>query len=383
MTNVIFSDNYLPTYNNSKLMYNLNYIEGSNIVLNELNLIKEYTKNNDFSNITNCFFVEIFNNANYFNDNNVMFVSYNNLRKKEYRFITKMYKDIVVKSIQNNDAKEHLDTVKDNIKILNKFNLSTLDSFDENNIFSKYCNLKTFNRILIESIRKKDKEKVYDLINLWNNKVLKKLSLVGNRSEVINNNIFKKFNIVLENEQIIKFNFTKDGLFDLVFENAFMDESGNFIFYDQEWYEKNVPIEFILYRAINNLYMYSFDISKIIPKDDILKYFHIYDYVGIFERLEICIQDKILDHNMVKYSSKYYDFKVNINEQKDAIISLKKDKSILNDRIKELESYIEELNKEIIQISEENKNYNLTLNSIYNSRGWKLLEKARKITGKK
>ena len=60
-----------------------------------------------------------------------------------------------------------------------------------------------------------------------------------------------------------------------------------------------------------------------------------------------------------------------------------KDKSILNDRIKELESYIEELNKEIIQISEENKNYNLTLNSIYNSRGWKLLEKARKITGKK
>ena len=74
---------------------------------------------------------------------------------------------------------------------------------------------------------------------------------------------------------------------------------------------------------------------------------------------------------------------MNIAEQKEAIVSLNNDRTILNNRIKELEIYTDELTNIIKQLSEENKNFNLTLNNIYNSRGWKLLEKARKITGKK
>lgn len=383
ITNVIFSDDYLPTFNNSKLMYNLNYVEGSNIIFNELNLIKELTKSNNFSDFTNCFFVEIFKDGNYFNDNSVRFVSYNNLRKKEYRLVTKMYKDVVIKNIQCKDAKRHLNTVKNNINILNECNLSTLDYFDENNIFSKYCNLKTFNRVLIENIRNNNKEIVYDLINSWNNNVLKKLGVVDNYNEIINNNIFKKFNIILKEEQLNKLTFTKKGFFDLVFENAFIDEKENFIFYDQEWYEENVPIEFILYRSINNLYMYSFDINEIISKEEILKFFNIYEYIELFDKLEKSIQNKILDSNMIKISSKVYNFKVNIAEQKEAIVSLNNDRTILNNRIKELEIYTDELTNIIKQLSQENENVNLTLNNIYNSRGWKMLEKVRKIVRKK
>ena len=383
ITNVIFSDDYLPTFNNSKLMYNLNYVEGSNIIFNELNLIKELTKSNNFSDFTNSFFVEIFKDGNYFNDNSVRFVSYNNLRKKEYRLVTKMYKDVVIKNIQCKDARGHLNTVKNNINILNECNLSTLDYFDENNIFSKYCNFKTFNRILIENIRNNNKEIVYDLINSWNNNVLKKLGVVDNYNEIINNNIFKKFNIILKEEQLNKLTFTKNGFFDLVFENAFIDEKENFVFYDQEWYEENVPIEFILYRSINNLYMYSFDINEIISKEEILKFFNRYEYIELFDKSEKSIQNKILDSNMIKISSKVYNFKVNIAEQKEAIVSLNNDRTILNNRIKELEIYTDELTNIIKQLSQENENVNLTLNNIYNSRGWKMLEKVRKIVRKK
>lgn len=383
ITNVIFSDNYLPTFNNSKLMYNLNYIENSNIVLNELNLIKEITKNNNFTDFANCFFIEIFKNDKYFNEDSVRFVSYNNLRKKEYRLITKMYKNEVIKNIQYNDAINHFDTVKNNINILNKCNLSTLDSFDESNIFSKYCNLKTFNRILIENIRDNNREVVYSLIDLWNNNVLKKLGVINNYNDLNDNNVFKRFNININTELFNKLKFTKNGLFDLVFENAFIDEKSKFIFYDQEWYEENVPIEFILYRAINNLYMYSCDINEIISKEELLKYFNIYEYIELFDKLEKSIQNKILDSNMIKISSKSYDLKINIKEQKDAIVSLNNDKGILNNRIKELENCADELNNMIKQLSEENQNFNSTLNNIYNSRGWKMLEKARKIIGKK
>lgn len=383
MTNVIFSDNYLPTFNNSKLMYNLNYIEGSNIVLNELSLLKEFTKNNNFSDVANCYFVEIFKDNNYSNEDSVRFVSYNNLRKKEYRLITKMYNKVVTKTVHTNNSKHHFNSLKKNIDTLNKLNFLTLDSFNGDKIISQYSNLKAFNRILSECIEVNDKVKLYELLELWNNKVLKKLDIIDNNSYIVEKNIFKKFNINIEENDLNNLHFTKDGLFDLVFENAFIDEKENFIFYDQEWYEENVPIEFILYRAINNLYMYSFDINEIIPKIEIFKHFNIYEYISLFDKLEKCIQNKILDSNMIKYSSKSYDFKVNIKEQKETIISLNNDKNILNNRIKELENYTDELTNIIKQLSEENKTFNLTLNNIYNSRGWKLLEKARKITGKK
>lgn len=383
ITNVIFSDNYLPTVNNSKLMYNLNYIEGSNVLLNELKLLKDITKNNNFPDFANSFFIEIFKDNDYFDNNSIKFVSYNNLRKKEYRLITKMYDDVVIKTIQTKKANRHFDNIKKNIKILNELNLSTLDSFDQNNIFSKYCKLKTFNRILIEYIRDNNKKEVYKLLDSWNNNVLKKLKTINNFDEINKNNIFKNFNINIKEDKLNKLNFTREGLFDLVFENAFFDENGDFIFYDQEWYEENVPIEFILYRAINNLYMYSFDINEIISREEILKYFNIFGYIDIFDKLEKCIQNKILDSNMIKMSSKSYTFKVNVKEQKEAILSLNNDKNILNKRISELEIYTEELTKLVNKVSEENKMLNSSLEKIYNSRGWKMLEKARKIVGKK
>ena len=50
--------------------------------------------------------------------------------------------------------------------------------------------------------------------------------------------------------------FVKNGYIDLSFENVFYADE--YIFYDQEWYLENLPLEFILYRAINNLYIYFF-----------------------------------------------------------------------------------------------------------------------------
>ena len=103
----------------------------------------------------------------------------------------------------------------------------------------------------------------------------------------------------------------------------------------------------------------------------------------MFDKLEKSIQNKILDSNMIKISSKVYNFKVNIAEQKEAIVSLNNDRTILNNRIKELEIYTDELTNIIKQLSQENENVNLTLNNIYKSRGWKMLEKVRKIVRKK
>ena len=382
MTNVIFSDEFLPTSDNSKLMYNLNYIEGSNIVLNESNLIKEFAKNGDFKNYTNCFFVEIFNNDNSCT-NKVKFVSYNNLRKKQYRFITKMYKDVITKTVQYKQYKQHIKTVENNIDILNKHNLMTLDTYDDEHIYSKYCDLKTFDRILIEKIINNEIENVFGLIDLWNKKVLEKLEIVKDLNVIKNENIFKKFDVPIKEEQLEKFNFTKNGLFDLVFENAFFNQNSDFIFYDQEWYEENVPLEFILYRGINNLYMYSLDMNRIIPKNTILNHFGICDEcIELFDELEQRIQKKILDNDMIKFISKSNSFKVNLKEQKEKMKYLEDYNNIILNNLKKLEESNNKLMLEFKNISDEKEKLNDTLNNIYNSRGWKLLQKLKGIVRK-
>ena len=57
---------------------------------------------------------------------------------------------------------------------------------------------------------------------------------------------------------------------DMVFENAFFIED-EFYFFDQEWNVENIPLEFIYYRAINNMYVYNSELQEKLLKEELYK----------------------------------------------------------------------------------------------------------------
>lgn len=69
----------------------------------------------------------------------------------------------------------------------------------------------------------------------------------------------------------------KRGYVDMVCLNCFHTEKG-FVFFDQEFYYENFPLNTILIRTIDLIYGGNFDLERICPKEDVLKYFRLYEH---------------------------------------------------------------------------------------------------------
>lgn len=75
----------------------------------------------------------------------------------------------------------------------------------------------------------------------------------------------------------------KKGYIDMVSINCFHTESG-FIFFDQEFYIENFPANAVLIRTIDFIYRDTQDLEKICPKEDILKYFKLFEHQRFWRR---------------------------------------------------------------------------------------------------
>lgn len=372
ITNLIFSDKYLPKPNMSKLMYNLNYTEGSKIILNELETLKKITRKNEFTHFANSFFIEISKDEKY--ENKTKFVSFNNLRKEEYRLMTKMYDKYVEKTSYRKSSESHMKNIGKNIEKLQNLGFNLLDKYDEktNIVTSKYVSEDSINLLILKAF---NSNKIFDAINMikdWYKYIYSLLE--KDNLEDVSSTIFNIANVDIEQEKIQKLHFIKNGFIDLVFENTFFIDEKYYI-YDQEWNYKNSPIEFILYRAINNLYSYDFNLENIISKQDMFKQFNIDFCINEFEKLEKYIQQDILDDERLKYYSRAYNYKLDLDNAFNEVESI----------TDELKSVVELKDKLFIQkqgYEKDIEELNNKLNSIYNSKSWKFIEKIKKIRGK-
>lgn len=328
ITNVIFSDDYLPKNNDSKLIYNNYYQTGSVIVCDELKLIRELNKNDLFTFFVNSFFVEISKS----NLSNINFVSYNNNRKPEYRLVTKIYQDEVIKENTNNESQKHIENIRTNIEQLENMGFNIIDEYRDGKIYSKYQSMKKFDEIIIEKIENNELDLAIELIEKWFNEIKHKYQ--SNESSKI----------------------FKDRIYiDLVFENTFYNND-EFYFFDQEWYLENVELEFILYRAINNIYIYNLSLEKYITLESLLKRFNIFEKYEKFKNIEQEFQNKIISDEMLNINRRSYEKMIDINHfsiLNTQIIDFKNEDIRKEKYIKELENenqrkskYIEELENE-------------------------------------
>lgn len=373
MTNVIYSDEYLPNEEDNKLLYYLNYREKDNIIYDELNLLKEIVKNNNFSTFSNSFFIEIYNNSKENFSPNIKFVGFNNLRKKKYRMITKYIDGKFIKKPYYSCESSHFDVFKKNIEILKSLGIPTLDSVEKDEICSKFCSYQLFFLFMIDLIKNYKLDIFYEYIKKWKENVISRLE-TSNEST-----IFEEYNISIPDNIISNLSYTNAGLYDLVFENAFIDEKDNFYIFDQEWNISGIPVEFILYRSLNNLYKYGPFVDNILPQNELMKELGLSEYVCYFKELEKKIQDSIIDRPLVERffikKSNYVNIKGNIKEIKD----LKENIHDLNTDIDELKNNLETLNSKMQEVENKNNELSEELFNIQNSNSWKMLNTMKRF----
>ena len=371
MANVIFTDDFLP--NTESIHRDFTYGEEEFANFNEVEAYGEILKENRnlFKLYSNSNFIEI--GKNNLEENNIMFVSYTNIRKEKYRIQTTIYKDRVEKTYTNKTSKEHIDDIKRNIDIMNKLNIKTLDSYEEDKIISKYVeNEKNYDKILMEYLEKGENEKFFSKIEEYKKGLLQVLKSV-NYSSIKDDNIFTKYGIKCEENILKELNFVKYGLWDLIFQNAFYIDN-DLYFYDQEWYDENLPVEYIIYRAI----AYFPNAHSYIPTNKLYKTLNIDKYINIFQELDNKIQEEIRDnkmwecHNRTKTGQTLIDLYSNLNNE-------------FNEYKKICEHLdLRKLNEENEELKRENEKLNNTINSLkssnelmLNSASWKITKPLR------
>ena len=384
-TNVIYTDDFMPD-NDSIDARILTYCENGELLnFSEREAFKQLIKDdaNMFPFFSNSYFVEAGTNESF---ENIKYVSYGITRNKEYRIKTVVGKDVVYKTANDKEAEEHINSIKKNIDILKNIGIECLDKYDNDKIISKYlADATSFDKILMQEYYEKGLYGVIDKITDYKVSILNKLKF-----EDVEETVFEKYNIKIDEKIKSRLHFTKNGVFDLIFQNCLVKNNKIYV-YDQEWFEENIPIEFILYRAI----FYFTDLKKKVDLKEVYEKLEISDYVDAFEELENKLQEKILDKEVwklhedsVKDIGKTAGLLRNYEERiKLSDIHIKN----LETNIEELEEKVDDLNNGIIAYREgidnltnlikekdvELVNYANELRSISTSMSWKITKPLR------
>lgn len=306
LPNVIFTDEQLPEYNNID-KYNPYFLEKSDIIFNELDVFREILKTNKemFTFFANSFLVEITKGEC---DKTYKYISFNNMRKKEYQLITKISDSYVEKQIANEEAIEHYNNIKNNLRILQENGIKTLDYIDDERIKSRYVEQKyLLDNIITEKLEKGQVQEFESIINNY----IKAITVEPYKENDYDKTVFGKYGIEVEDKNIIKnLNFMKNGLWDMTFTNCFLMDN-QFYFFDQEWNEPNLPVEYILYRSI----IYTITLRRFVSIEKLFDKYNLRPYLGLFEQLDNKIQEEIRDNAIWEFYSQNHDFNIDGTKQ--------------------------------------------------------------------
>lgn len=293
-TDVILSDKLNDlSYKIEK--YFLSYKQEAVLLVNEINLLRKIASYDKelFIKLSNSYFIEMSKEAL---ETDIKYVSFNNYRKKEYQLTTIIRDEIVEKKPTTKEALKNINRISKNIEKLNKFDFEILDKFENNTLYSEF--IKDRKTLDIELGLNYDNQQF--ILNKLNGikEVLLKNSISYNKKDR------KYYHEVLRKQEetiLEKFNYLEYGFYDMVPKNCFYIDN-KYYFFDQEWMEYYLPIEFVLYRSIVN----SYDLVRKIDVDEILEKLEILEYKTIFEELDKALRENIIDKERLELLDKKY-----------------------------------------------------------------------------
>jgi len=332
LPNVIFSDKSLPKYNTID-KYVPYCKDGVKTVINEIDVFREILKEdeNQFEFFANSFLVEA---SKVKTPIKYKYISFNNMRKPRYRLITKIADEYVEKETVNSDSEEHYNQIKNNIEILKNDKIKLLDDAVDGIIRSKYIEQKyMLSNVITELLEKNETKQV--------EKILKKYIDILNKNSYIEEDyektVFKRYGIKLENPELLKeLHFKENGFWDMTFKNCFYVDD-ELYFFDQEWNEKFLPAEYILYHSI----VYTISLRRFINVDDWLEKYDLIKYLKIFKELDDKLQEDVRDSKVWDFfhQNKYVDIDATIQELENMKIREKSQQEAYDNLKAEYDSY--------------------------------------------
>lgn len=388
---VIFSERYLPSAQDTKLHYQKVYSDSTQTVLEEFELLKNLVQQGAFEEVCNSFFLVI-SAQNIAKQTLPKFVSYNNMRKKQYRLMTTIYEQNVIKEAVSKDAQPHMKQIEQNMEGLTKYGFQLLDKVVQNKIESKFISVSTYDKVLNSLLMQEEIDAFYQAVEQWYSYIKEKFGTLHDIA--YEDSVFANYDIVVPQEIYQKMDMVKDGYIDLVFENLFVQE-GNYTYFDQEWYLTNVPLAILLYRSINNLYIYSPELEKVLSIQNIWEHFELTEFIPYFEQVEKEFQIIVKDNDREAFYQTMYEKSVahqtylesvktaaKIRELEERVRPLEEHVRILEENKTYLESVIEDKDNYRHTLETEIGRLNTILEGIYSSRTWRYTQSLRNI-GKK
>lgn len=367
-TNVLFTDKYLPDLEN--ISRDLIYQDSNfyNFKENEgyIKIIED--NNHNFELFANSFLVEITLKEEK-EDNEVKFVSYTNLRKDKYRIKTILTEKEVYKLNRNSKSIEHFNRIKQNTDKLKKLGFNMLDTYDDEKLISSYAKpeSRSLDKIFLDVL-------IIDGIDAFLNKIKEYQNMLKEKLIVIDdieNNVFDKYEIEYNKEDLEGITFVQNGFWDLVFQNCFY-ENKEYLFYDQEWYDEKVPIEYIIYRTI----VYFREVQKYMTTEQILERLGILKYVELFRKLDDKIQEEIREP---KVWNLFNNIKIESDEYKKLFEQNYLNENIINEMTQKIKSRRSSFEKEKQELELQLIQSQNIIQSIVNSRTWRWTEPLRKL----
>ncbi len=386
ITNVIFSDKYMPNLESISSRHLPYYDENDDCEFSQRSAYIELLKNNpeNFKFFANSYLCEISLNKEF---TDTKYANFEIDRKEQYGIKTVIKNDFVYKTANSSLAKNHIETIKNNIKVLNENNIKTLDSFDEEKIISKFAkNAISLDRYIVKTCEENGIDEAKKILEKFVKTIIGKFKEIN----IPEKTIFEKYNIKINKENL---HFIREGLIDLCPQNCFYIDN-DFYIYDQEWYEENVPIEFIIFRII----FQGNSLEKYIKKEELYELFGISKYVDDFIKLEAAFQDSLKDEymwelyrksflNIGKKNAYLNNLKGIVDSSKVHIRNLESQIRIYEDDIRNYEEKVNNLNnekEELAQATRDAQNaariYQEQIATIGKSLSWKITKPLRYIS---
>lgn len=372
-TNVIFSDRMLPDEHTIDKYFNI-YGNNDVVLMNEIEMYKNILRYSpeSFELFVNYFLIEASLDSDV---SDYKYISFNNYRKEEFKLITIIREDEVVKKEVSIKGKNHLDNFKSNLKYIKNYDFEILDHVSDNDeLLSEYIkDMDTYDNI----IYRLNIEDAIETLKDFSSK-LKLSSKTFQESDF--KTIIDKYKFA-DTKLLERLNYLEYGFWDMTFKNCFYIDN-KYYFFDQEWMEKWIPMEFLIYRNVINCY----EFVKKVNVDTIFEQLGILEYIEFFKMIDENLRKEIIDYNLFEFLTKknYIDFSDNYLKQNEY------EKFVLNQRITGYENELTKVKDIMLDLEENNKRQNEyiqqmeeELKKIRNSFIYKLIRPVKNIYFKK
>lgn len=275
---LIYSSNFIPN-ESLQVRYQPLYVNNTKIFEKENVLVDKLIKNNTFHKRVNSYLF-VCSKCDILSNNNILSVSLTPNRGIKDFCITMIYEDKVTKQYPFSNNKNNL--IENENYLINRGIPIIKSHFVGNS--NHYSRIKSMNLVLyMRELLTTDLNKFLETFDRY-------VDFVYKSSDIVEES---KYGSIVEK-----------CFFDLVPLNCFW-HNDNFLFFDQEFYIPNFPINLIVWRAIIILY-YETDLDSIYSSFDLMKRYGIYDYRQEYCEMSYSILSKLRnDEALNEFYSKH------------------------------------------------------------------------------